>query len=69
MNKQIQLAGGGITYSMSRRGNCGDNAAMESFFDTLKKELVHHERYRTRAEARSSIFEYIELFTTASDFT
>jgi putative transposase len=56
------LARNGITCSMSRRGNCWDNAAMESFFGTLKKELVHHERYRTRAEARSSIFEYIEMF-------
>ena len=56
------LARNGITCSMSRRGNCWDNAAMESFFGTLKKERVHHERYRTRAEARSSIFEYIETF-------
>jgi putative transposase len=52
----------GITCSMSRRGDCWDNAPMESFFASLKKELVHHEGYRTRAEARASVFEYIEVF-------
>jgi transposase InsO family protein len=52
----------GITCSMSRRGDCWDNAPMESFFATLKKELVHHEEYQTRAEARASVFEYIEVF-------
>lgn len=52
----------GITCSMSRRGNCWDNAPTESFFATLKKELVHHEKYQTRAEARQSVFEYIEVF-------
>src|SRR6185437_7518990 len=52
----------GITCSMSRRGNCWDNAPMESFFASLKKELVHHEDYQTRAEARASVFEYIEVF-------
>jgi putative transposase len=51
-----------ITCSMSRRGNCWDNAPMESFFATLKKELIHHEDYQARAEARASIFEYIEVF-------
>ena len=51
-----------ITCSMSRKGNCWDNAPMESFFATLKKELVHHEDYQSRAEARGSIFEYIEVF-------
>jgi len=51
-----------ITCSMSRRGNCWDNAAMESFFASLKKELVHDEDYATRAEAQASIFEYIEAF-------
>jgi putative transposase len=51
-----------ITCSMSRQGNCWDNAPMESFFATLKKELVHHETYRTHAEARHSLFEYIEVF-------
>jgi transposase InsO family protein len=52
----------GITPSMSRSGNCYDNAFMESFFGTLKKELVHGERYRTRQEARLSIFEYVMMF-------
>lgn len=52
----------GITCSMSRKGNCWDNAPMESFFATLKKELVHHEDYQTHAEARRSLFEYIEIF-------
>ena len=52
----------GITPSMSRKGNCYDNAYMESFFSTLKRELVHGERYRTRDEARLSIFEYVEVF-------
>ena len=51
-----------ITCSMSRRGNCWDNAPMESFFASLKKELVHGEDYATRGEARSSIFEYIKAF-------
>ncbi|QDU21899.1 Integrase core domain protein [Urbifossiella limnaea] len=57
-----RLAEEGITCSMSRRGNCWDNAPMESFFASLKKELVHHEDYATREEARASIFEYIEAF-------
>ena len=51
-----------ITCSMSRRANCWDNAMMESFFATLKKELIHHESYATRDAARRSVFEYIELF-------
>jgi transposase InsO family protein len=51
-----------ITCSMSRKGNCWDNAPMESFFATLKKELVHRQRYQTRDEARQSLFEYIETF-------
>ena len=56
------LSRNGIKCSMSRKGNCWDNAVMESFFATLKKELIHHERYETRSAARSSIFEYIEVF-------
>jgi transposase InsO family protein len=51
-----------IACSMSRRGDCWDNAPMESFFASLKKELVHHEDYATRDEAKASIFEYIEAF-------
>jgi transposase InsO family protein len=52
----------GIEASMSRRGDCYDNAAMESFWGTLKAELVNHERYMSPAQARRSIFEYIEVF-------
>jgi putative transposase len=52
----------GITCSMSRRANCWDNAPMESFFASLKKELVHDAQFATRAEARAAIFEYIEVF-------
>jgi transposase InsO family protein len=59
---QRLLAGHGIMCSMSRRANCWDNAPMESFFASLKKELVHDAGYATRAEARASLFEYIEVF-------
>jgi putative transposase len=52
----------GITCSMSRRANCWDNAPMESFFASLKKELVHDADFTTRAEARAAIVEYIEVF-------
>jgi len=52
----------GITCSMSRKANCWDNAPMESFFASLKKERVHHERYQTRKQARQSLFDYIEVF-------
>jgi transposase InsO family protein len=52
----------GMTSSMSRKGNCYDNAYAESFFATLKRELVHGERYQTREEARLSIFEYVQVF-------
>lgn len=52
----------GMRISMSRKGNCWDNAPMESFWGTLKQELVHRMRYRTRAEAVASIAEYIEVF-------
>lgn len=52
----------GLRCSMSRKGECLDNAVAESFFGSLKNELVHHEDYRTRAEARRSVFEYIEVF-------
>jgi putative transposase len=52
----------GIVCSMSRKANCWDNAPTESLVATIKKELVHHERYATRDEARRSLFEYIEVF-------
>ncbi len=50
-----------ISCSMSRRGNCYDNAVVESFFATLKKEEVYQQQYNTREEARMRIFEYIEV--------
>ena len=59
---QRLLARHDITCSMSRKGNCWDNAPMESFFATLKKELVYREHYQTREEARRSLFEYVEAY-------
>ena len=59
---QAMLQEHGLVCSMSRLGNCYDNAVMESFFHSLKVELVHHDDYRTRDEARSAIFDYIEIF-------
>ena len=47
---------------MSRKGNCYDNVVVESFFSSLKNELVHHRDYHSREQARTEIFEYIELF-------
>ena len=52
----------GIITSMSRTGNCWDNACVESFFGTLKRELVYHRHYATREDATQDIFEYIEVF-------
>ncbi|WP_279389580.1 IS3 family transposase [Methylomonas denitrificans] len=52
----------GIRQSMSRKGNCWDNAVSESFFHTLKTELIHHQIFRHRDEARQAVFEYIEVF-------
>jgi putative transposase len=52
----------GMQASMSGKGDCWDNAVAESFWATLKNELVNHERYATREQARQSIFEYIEVF-------
>jgi putative transposase len=52
----------GLQASMSRKGNCYDNAPMESFWGTLKQELVHHRRFSTRQEAIQDITEYIEIF-------
>jgi len=59
---QLLLTTHGMTGSMSRRGNCWDNACVESFFGTLKRELIYHRQYRTREEATQDIFEYIEVF-------
>lgn len=56
------LEGLGITASMSRRGNCYDNAYAESFFHTLKVELIHRRDFKTREEAMMAIFEYIEVW-------
>jgi transposase InsO family protein len=52
----------GMCASMSRKGNCFDNAPMESFWGSLKNEMIHHQRYETRAHAEAAIREYIELF-------
>ncbi|AOQ23409.1 IS3 family transposase ISHor1 [Moorella thermoacetica] len=52
----------GFICSMSPKGDCWDNSPMESFFKTLKTEFVYHRRFKTRAEARVKIFEYIEVF-------
>jgi putative transposase len=59
---QEQLQQWGIVCSMSRRGNCWDNAPVESFFATLKKELVHQEHYQNHEQAKASLFYYIEVF-------
>jgi transposase InsO family protein len=52
----------GMEVSMSGKGNCYDNAPMESFWGTIKQELVHHRQYASRLEARRDITEYIEIF-------
>lgn len=57
-----KLAEYGIICSMSRKGDCWDNAPMESFFHTLKTECVNFEDYKTRSQARRNLFDYIELF-------
>jgi transposase InsO family protein len=59
---QALLAREGSMPSMRRTGNCWDTAPVERFFATLKKELVHHCRYHTRAAARTALFEYIEVW-------
>jgi transposase InsO family protein len=61
-NYQERLQEQGIVCSMSRKGNCWDNAVVESFFATLKKEEVHREDYLTREQAKTSLFYYIEVF-------
>lgn len=59
---QEELRRRGIVCSMSRKGDCWDNAVMESFFATLKRELVHRRQFVTREQALGAIFEYIEVF-------
>ena len=51
-----------MVQSMSRKGNCWDNAVAESFFKTMKTEMVYHHKFATRQEARLAVFEYIESF-------
>ena len=57
-----KLAAWGCRQSMSRKGNCWDNAVTESFFGNLKSEMVHHERFATRRAATDQLFDYIEVF-------
>jgi putative transposase len=57
-----QLERQGIVCSMSRKGNCWDNTPLESFFATLKKELVHRNKYQNHTQAKASLFYYIEVF-------
>ena len=57
-----RLAAWGCSQSMSRKGNCWDNAVTESFFGLLKTELIHHERFATRQAAKDKLFDYIEVF-------
>ena len=59
---QAKLAEYGMRCSMSRKGNCWDNAPTESFFNSLKNERIHASRYRPRSDARADVFEYIEIF-------
>lgn len=63
---QKQLAEYGMLASMSRKGNCWDNATSESFFNSLKNERVHGSRYETRDEARADLFDYVEVFYNRS---
>ena len=56
------LASSGVEASMSRTGNCYDNAVVESFWGKLKTEMVYHEHFATKAQARAAVFEYIEMF-------
>ena len=59
---QQQLRDAGLVASMSRKGVPYDNAVMESFFSSIKQELTHHENFLDRDEARSQVFDYIEVF-------
>lgn len=57
---------GVVSKVMSRKANCWDNAVTASFFGILKTELIHHERFRTRQEAKDKLFDYIEVFYNRS---
>lgn len=57
-----QLEGLPVRQSMSRKGNCWDNAVAESFFKTMKTELVYHVEFQTRKQAKTALFEYIEIW-------
>ena len=59
---QEQLKGIPVRQSMSRKGNCWDNAVAESFFKTMKTEMVYHVSFKTRAQARLVVFEYLEVW-------
>ena len=61
-NFRAALQAAGLTASMSRRGNCYDNATMESFWSTLKLELVYRQEFQTHQQARTEIFDFIEVF-------
>lgn len=63
-----RLAQAGVIPSMSRPGNCYDNAAMESFWSSLKRELVHRCQFATRREAKAAIFEWIKIFYNRERF-
>ena len=67
LGEQFQrlMADNGVVCSMSRSGNVWDNAAMESFFSSLKTERTGHKTYRTRNQARADVFDYIERFYNA----
>ena len=62
VKKRSLLKKHGFVQSMSRKSNCCDNVCMESFFGTLKTELFYHEKYKTRNQAKASIFDYVESF-------
>jgi putative transposase len=62
LDYQKHLKDNGLIGSMSRKGNCWDNAPIESFFHTLKTEWVYRFKYKTRQEAKTSLFDYIEIF-------
>lgn len=59
---RIKLQSVGVAASMSRKGNCYDNAFAESFFATLKKDLIYRNKYKTKSDAKKAIFEYIEVW-------